>query len=82
MIMESSEIVSLLRQEMSSYGCLLALFDEQQGLIPKVAGYMPMRSVLTPFMELLTELLQLVDCVGRHDRSCVDLKRNDQNIGK
>ena len=31
MIMESSEIVSLLRQEMSSYGSLLALFDEQQG---------------------------------------------------
>lgn len=31
MIMESSEIVSLLRQEMSGYGSLLALFDEQQG---------------------------------------------------
>ena len=31
MIMESSEIVTLLRQEMSGYGSLLALFDEQQG---------------------------------------------------
>ena len=31
MIMESSEIVSLLRQEMAGYGSLLALFDEQQG---------------------------------------------------
>ena len=31
MIMESSEIVLLLRQEMAGYGSLLALFDEQQG---------------------------------------------------
>jgi flagellar biosynthesis/type III secretory pathway chaperone len=31
MIMESSEIVTLLRQEMAGYGSLLALFDEQQG---------------------------------------------------
>ena len=31
MIMESSEIVALLRQEVVGYGGLLALFEEQQG---------------------------------------------------